>query len=801
MNEFLIIRSPINSADFIHELVPSKSYLLFIENKALEKEIEQNKNTLVDILFHKIPSITNKSLSHKLIEQKRKIYNQISPFKIELFTENKNLFNDEELKFIINDYNVREKFVYNQNKIFENLIFEKEIFEKNVIELLNNNEWFKSAICVSNRSLFESIYQKKTIAIDKNKFTTLLRYIYKSSIMSTPSSLWSGVNLAEWDDLTHCIKRSKFLEFTFEYNLKKFKHRVRTHTKLNFVEYMNEFFYINPTLFEDSGYLYYWKAEYKSLKKCRLKNNDILSHILKVYNNKIFKLNVIKNELGNYISEEHHNDFIQQLINLDIVRIKADPIYGSSNPFQYTFQNEEENSILRTKYNIPDLNFREDFKKISYCNDNYDAISTRVNTLNAWETIKLSKEIKQDLKIAGNLYKAIFEEMYSESRTSEIQKEEFAKKYGYDNLIPILKYSFDREKLKNSANFEKNYRAWEIPKAQAGISFYKRLIEYIIKNKVLLSGNKEVIINSSEILKLKPNSKIKKNKVELEEENEIIFQFFKESDTYFFIPEMYSTMYGRLAGRFIKLFDKRSQEVMFKQLIEHIDNKEKLVQTNIHINNDLDGLGFDNPFIEEKLLLYDYNAHSSEKVIFINEVFIKLNKSNDKFSIHLCDGTPINLWNSSSISPGNDILYNLLNYIPHQEKPTLNGHAKSRIELDLDYQPRIIIDKLIFSRERFRLKKEYFEFLNKSYSDYQKMEFLFSLVYDHQLPLECFLYTDTNFKPQYIQFKSVYDLNIIQRIIRNSLKYIYIEECLPSKEQYWLNDGNEKYNAEVWSKI
>lgn len=797
MEESILIRSPYNNIEFIDDLFKFESYMNFEKKILLENEIENEKSHVIDIIFTKIPLIDCKLLSRKFLNQKRKIFNSLGPFDFNIISENSCLFDSKEMVCIEKHYINRVQLMNIEASIIEMLNKEKKELEDKIYELLKENDWFKSAILISNPNLYKSIYQGKNIKLDKNKFITLLRYIYKSSLMPTPSSLWAGVNIAKWGEKNHFIRDETSQQLSFEYNIKKIKHTVRNLSKSNFTYMFNDFFYVNPTIFYEEGYLFYWKVGESSFKKCRVKNNNVLQSLLSTYKNKKFKLSSLKKNLCEYMPLENTDPFIHQLLNMDLLRIKADPLYGTANPFEDVktiLKNEEMEYLISKKHQIANSTLREDFVRL--CNFDIGTDSAvRVNSINGWKELVLKDEIKKGLKEANNIYQKLYNALYSESLNNSTRKEDFAAQYGYDVLIPILKYSFDREKIKPPSYNIENYRAWKKPGDIKSLAIYNKLI-HTIKNKI--EGNAQIIILKEELEKIFSDSNFfsttsdKKN-------YEIIYQLYKK-DQYFFIPEMYSTIYGRLTGRFIKLFNEEIQYKLYKQLIEEIDNQKMLVQTNIHINNNLDGLGFDNPLIDKKLMLYDYNYKNEENVIFINELFIKLDKETQKFSAHLSDGTAIDLWNSSSISPGNDALYNLLNYIPHQDVANLNGHAKSRLELDLDYQPRILIDNLVISRERYRFKKENFDFIDDNISINEKMKCLFTFLNQYQLPEECFMYTDTNFKPQYVRFKSIYDLYIVQRILKENNKYVYIEECLPSKEDYWLKTQNEKFNAEVWSK-
>ena len=120
------------------------------------------------------------------------------------------------------------------------------------------------------------------------------------------------------------------------------------------------------------------------------------------------------------------------------------------------------------------------------------------------------------------------------------------------------------------------------------------------------------------------------------------------------------------------------------------------------MNNNIDGIGFNVPRFDKNITLYGPYPKGVDNNININEIYIRLNSKTMNLN-YIIIKKKIMVWNASTISPGKDLLANILNNIPNQGTLNLNGHMKTRIELELEYQPRIVFNNLVLSRARYRI--------------------------------------------------------------------------------------------------
>lgn len=796
--ELLLIRAPINKGNLIDEFLKTNGLEIYREILILENEIYRSKEEVATIIYKHIPKIIETNTRRRLLHLKRFIFNKIEPFNVNILEQNPQFFSSNDLK-IINAHNELRKKTIFKYKVFTEQIFEDQKNIEKHIKLLLESDWFKSALLTANTGLYKSIYQNGLKKTDRKKFTTLLKYLYKSTIMCTPSSLWAGVSPGHWGDKTLSSVNNEKLTLSFEYNIKKIKHEVRDFVKQNIMNIYEDdanTFYFNPTIFEKDSFLYFWKVEENSFSKCRINCDQNLSAVMAYFWNRDFKLSQLEYFIATLQNDENFEfkKFIEQLVKLDLIRIKSEPLFGSLNPFKDikdVIYKEKGTKLLENRYKGFNVEFREDFEFLS--NNNIDKDIVKTNIQLPWGNLTISSNIKKDLIKAMQLYASLHSSFYKKDNLRLSQfKMNFIETYGYDKLVPILHVSFDNNVINTKKHTVKNYRLWEQPKESN--SLFNELIKFILDQDL---NCEELKISSDDLLKKLDTFQITNE----EKLGEIVFQFYETNGINYIIPEMFSSQYGRLSGRFLKYLDDNSQKLLQDQILYSIEDLENTIQTNIHINNDLDGIGFDMPGIRKKIYLYDKGITDNSEGISINQIYIKLNKLNKLFSVHLEDGKEIKLWNASSISPGNNILYQILNFIPQQNENSINGHAKSRIELDRDYQPRISIDNLIISRARYRIDRISIDFLFNNEENDKRIEKLYNFIIEHKIPEECFIYTDINYKAQYIRFHSIYDIYILQKIVKNSEKYIYFEECLPNKKSYWLKDQKNYYNAEVWARI
>lgn len=205
-------------------------------------------------------------------------------------------------------------------------------------------------------------------------------------------------------------------------------------------------------------------------------------------------------------------------------------------------------------------------------------------------------------------------------------------------------------------------------------------------------------------------------------------------------------------------------------------------------------------------MIFIINHTDSDKVETtpLNEISVLVDSS-DEMLFKLIDkkGNEIKPWIASSLSPDGDPVTTLINHISKQDFVNLNGHAKTRFDLEYDYIPRIIVGNLIFSRARWRLKKNDLLWIEGFKNiDSKKFSEVREFLHKYNLPEVGYLYTDNNSKPVFITFNSFIGIEQFVRIDKKCDNFVYLEECLPDLDSHIIEDNLEnKYASEVWSAL
>ncbi|WP_179874308.1 lantibiotic dehydratase [Bacillus wiedmannii] len=803
--EQVLVRIPYNSINYLQNFSFNNSLSILKEITYLEKQITNQIDEVAEIFFKVIPKIEDKYERRQLLALKRYIFKNIDPFPQNSLNLLNKIFLANDQKIILHHNEIRKQLT--TLKVFFNISLknEKQILQNNIKKELET-EWLQLSLLFSSKDLFESLYVNSTHKLDKNKYTSILRYLYKSSTKCTPSGLWAGVTNGEWGNRNSFKINNSEMGLKFEFNSNAVKHLSRE-LSLN-ADLINEEIhtYVNPTLTVIGEYLYYWKVKPGKIVKCRMKYNELLKELLSFYQENTVSITSLNNfiiSLTN-LDKIKANTIIIDLLSADILRIKIEPLFGSSNPLKdifsllkmdrQSFNNKIK--ILDKTYKCIDDELLKDY--LSLTDTNLEGKIARINMKSPWSNIIIDSSIRENASRAMESYYYLYKLFYSQEKNNSF-KNYFIEKYGYNNSVSVSvsvsRISFEIENNEqNSINTDQ--RTWKIPKHTQGKEEYSKFIK-VIKSRIK-ENVKEINITIEDVFSAKHFKKSTNKKL-----IELIFQFYKNSNGSYIIPEMISTQYGRLAGRFLRLLPTYKRREIEEQIYKSIPKeiKNNIVQVNLHINNNLDGIGFNMKQFKKNIIIYDNNAPINKEIIPINEVFLRLDRNSNKFSLKQKDGSDIIPWNASSISPGNNIMCNILNKFPENDLLNINGHAKTRIELDLDYQPRIIIDNLVVSRQRYRYKKSDFNFLYDVKDEEIILEKVYRMIISEKIPKNGFLYSDQEPKPQYISFSTIYNLYIFKRILNTTETYIYIEESLPHEEDYWLQDINQKYNAEVWSGI
>lgn len=780
----LILRIPFNMNNFIYKNKEFNSFYTYKDKLNVIEDIINEKDLISEKLHRFISFLNNEIDRKKLINLRRKLYTTLNPIRnIEDFDY---LLPNEILGLLLNDNQNRMLLKKLDDRLYME-IKNETILVENIIKEQLNTEWFKSALLAANTGLYNSIFNRPVLKLDKNKYTTLLRYLYKSFVMCTPSSIWAGVLSASWGKDTNLLINNKNTTFSIEFNSNISKHIA----KKKFKKYLcddSTLIYLNPTIYLNNEYIYYWKTEYGVLKKCRISSSSIMLELLSKKNKK-YSINELRIILEQYIEDGLVMNLIENMVDMDIVKIYGITFFDDINPLKTiskVIDNEADINKVNKVYFKCDEDFRENFIDLNNYGSEFDSSAARVNVSFGKQKITVKNDVQIMLSKSVKTYYKLYSSLYGQLTQNKF-KDYIVNNHGKDVLVPILEISFNKKNVTEDYK-KKNYKAWFSP--AKNLDQYHKFIK-LIKDK--LTGEKQVIyLSDKEIDNLiKEISNVKK-------EVEIIFQTYtdEKQDTYI-IPEMFSTHKGRLAGRFLKLISEEERKNFFDNFYESISNTDvEVIQGNIHINNDLDGIGFSNPNITKELYIYDNNVRPNKESIAISDLYLKFNSGTNKITTHLNNGKEVSIWNASSISPGADSIYGLLNNISHQDIININGHAFNRIELDLDYQPRICVGNLVLSRERYRYKKNVFEFLEEKTTLEDKLIKLYQFIIEKKLPSTFFVYTDTDYKAKYNQLLTVYDLLIFHRSIKSSKDYVYIEEMLPNENHY-----NNQRNMEVWSGV
>lgn len=251
-----------------------------------------------------------------------------------------------------------------------------------------------------------------------------------------------------------------------------------------------------------------------------------------------------------------------------------------------------------------------------------------------------------------------------------------------------------------------------------------------------------------------------------------------------FIPELVSTQPGRLFGRYKKFYGINIEELIENE-ISKIYN-DNIVQFDVIINNFKDNIRHN---IDKFQSFSLYDLTDKTKYILGN---LKLKVVNDKIIITDLESNEINFYINSTLSPSSDIIYSMINTYNKDYNIDFNGHGLTRVELDMNYQPRIVIEGLLLSRERIRIDKNEIKHILKSKNSDRE---LFLFLIRKKIKWEYYFYSDSNYKPRYCRLVSLYDIKIIKKEIINAIKYIYFEEVYPNYQ-----DNNEicNFNFEMW---
>lgn len=605
------------------------------------------------------------------------------------------------------------KYLYEVNKVKKSLEINDLKQKKYLTGLYLNDNLFSKQLKSSNLKFYEILQTKKTL--NKNNYSTLLKYLYKSENCCTPSNLWTVISKVG--------KNEKKLKIFYEENNNKSYHENK------YVDLRKKEFYVNENLYMQGKYYYLYANLIKSNTLIKIMNNKL---IYVLYKNKYKKFKY--NEIINLVENEHN---LKKMIELDIVKILVN--YGV----------------------VPIIQCKEVLDTSKF----YTAIKNETNIVNCD-----TEEMQTILDEGIHTYVKIFSTFYGDEENINYLK---LKKYLMNKDFSMLDFLYDEFNITNKLGISRNinYRAWLKPKNYINSTkyevFMKKILEHVNK-----STSNIISIKLSDVLEV--NENIYENKINLE----TVFRI--DYNNKVFIPEMISQNIGRLFGRYSKYFDDKVKNEFYTFISKFINKKS--IQFIVNSNILKDNLSFELPFLDNKFVQNGYNVQYN-----IENIKIKV-EDDIKF---FYKNKLLNFYITSTVSPGINKIYGLINLVDRCTKNfDIDGHGLTRLELDLDYQPRIIIDNLLVSRERFRVKRQdIIKFLVED--DFIELS---KFLYNKNIPTRFYLYTDLNYKPRYYRIETYLDFYLLKKECLNSECYVYFEEVYPNYENYKIT----KYNFELW---
>jgi len=768
----IIVRLPLKEYQYLNEFFPDETiYEILHAAMKLKTKITDNREKVTEIIYEIVPDL-NRECTREALAFKRKIYNTFEVSGLDMFY--KISIPEEKLEFIKKDNMLRIK--YNEELIkLKEMIIKNDMIMKDSLEKLLVDETFKDAIQVSNQKLYECIYKYKTLK--KSQYLTILKYLRKMCTCCTPSFIWSGITEGEF--VNENIKLAYSEQNSEIYKVGDIT-QININNRINFLNefkkkddyfFSNTYFYVNTTAYIcENGSIKYFK--FTKLNKELLQINvQFLNEFLKEIKFCRFSFQEF---LDFYQDKKFERDaiiiLIEKLLEIDFFRPDIEiPL---------------NNSVLKMKIEEIESTDSDKF------NFNYYLLKHPLKKM------KVSCDIKNELEKAYSIYAKLY--IALRKNHEKIITKRLIDFYG-ETEISLLDFLHGKNPFQNinaeSSNRkfnEKtfNYRSWNGLK-KACTDNVNILVEFLSSKIKLNPNSKELIVDSQEVFNLINIPPEFKNR-SLCQENVSQIDFDKRV----IIPEMHSTRVGKLAGRFLNFIDLETRDELEKGILKSLEGLNNITQVNVQIYSHKDSLAFDLPFINKKLCLYDHNVESNKFYYDIRDIYLVI-KDQEIYLRDKC-GEKIHIYNNSSLSSMNDMLYTLLiNFEAHNDFWNINGHSFSRIELDLDYQPRILIDNLLISRERFRISKSILIELFDKNNEIAHLNFL-EFIYERNFPYEVYIYSDTDYKAWLCSFKTSLDINLIKSIVNSSKEYLYFEEVYPNKDT---NKNYIGFNMEVYSQL
>lgn len=514
-------------------------------------------------------------------------------------------------------------------------------------------------------------------------------------------------------------------ETTFiEENLIKYVERMKNeNVDIEAVDYQ-----VNPTIINTPDTLKYYTFSNNTLNKINVPTNKLLVEIAR---NKILDYNLIS-EIA-----KKSNFSVEILIETLL-----------------------KNDFLRIIYPV---------RKISVCGikeiDHINDISKNYHITTTYPKYNIENKTDIKLKDSLNTYLRLYRKLYAqETNTNKNKFIQFMKKI---NRISFLEFLYSDFQFITRSYKDKNYRSFYQPRNKDGKNFYQYLLRMIREKSK--RGEKVVKIQLNELIKNLENETI-------EFAGDIVYQINEEQKAYIF--EMFSKQRGRLLMRYLKYLNI-SSESEYKDYIKEIQRGKVFFQVENH--NDIDNIAFIDSKIQNCIIQdHIYKENLDANILYLNEVFFQYSEEKDDIIIVDINSNEIDINISTSASPGNNLLYTAINLLNNSKNKSVpNGQGLSRIELDLDYQPTVIIDNLLISRERVRILYSQFPNNAKSLLIKLKKYGIFPYFY---------YYTNSNYKPRYCNLTSNLDYWIMKQSLESDATYVYIESFINEEENGYIKE-------------
>lgn len=231
---------------------------------------------------------------------------------------------------------------------FNNFIFRTPLFPFEI------NEYPEEYITIFNEALYiaspEFFNQKIVIEQDKTKAknklnTTLNKYITRASFRCTPFGLFAGCSIGEFSNSTHIelvnlnqYCRNTRLDMEYLYSLIDYLGKQKNIQN-------NLHYFPNDSIYEAGGEIRYVEYYYEGIKKLyQLTSIDKNSHIIKILkkakNGATIK-DLAKSIIDNDIDEENATQFVEQLINAQLIKNRLEVSLTKGEPLDQLIQNLE----------------------------------------------------------------------------------------------------------------------------------------------------------------------------------------------------------------------------------------------------------------------------------------------------------------------------------------------------------------------------------------------------------------------------------------------------------------------------